>query len=370
MIKYIGSKRLIVPAITIISGMMRNYSSALDLFSGTSRVGHALKKSGMRVIANDHNAYAMSIAQCYVESDRAAIHSEVKMLVDEMNSMTGEYGYFTRTFCDDSRFFQPKNGRRIDRVRRAIFEKGLPPIIEGVMLTALMEAADRVDSTCGLQMAYLKNWSKRSFGDMHLRVPDMVDGKGSIATRESATEASHHDVDLAYLDPPYNQHKYLGNYHIWETLVLNDEPTPYGIAMKREDCRERHSAFNSKRCAKDELRRVIDTLNAKNVLVSFSDEGHIRREDICDMLKDRESFSIFEIPYARHVGAKIGIHSPNGGKVGVPGKLKNIETLFLAGEAHNPEDILGELNSSAMVRGSRWTMRIGRQDTVLQSHGP
>ena len=25
--------------------------------------------------------------------------------------------------------------------------------------------------------------------------------------------------DLAYLDPPYNQHRYFTNYHVWETLV-------------------------------------------------------------------------------------------------------------------------------------------------------
>ena len=58
MIKYLGSKRLLVPAILeIITGLDR-VRSVIDLFSGTSRVGHALKRSGFRVIANDHNAYA------------------------------------------------------------------------------------------------------------------------------------------------------------------------------------------------------------------------------------------------------------------------------------------------------------------------
>ena len=45
-------------------------------------------------------------------------------------------------------------------------------------------------------------------------------------------------VDLMYLDPPYNQHRYFTNYHVWETLVRWDEPEHYGIACKRVDARD------------------------------------------------------------------------------------------------------------------------------------
>ena len=41
-----------------------------------------------------------------------------------------------------------------------------------------------------------------------------------------------------YLDPPYNQHRYFTNYHVWETLVRWDEPEHYGIACKRVDARD------------------------------------------------------------------------------------------------------------------------------------
>src|SRR5438046_10387008 len=65
MIKYIGSKRLLVPR--IVRAILRDEPrTALDLFSGTSRVGHALKREGVRVHANDHNAYAYALAGCYV----------------------------------------------------------------------------------------------------------------------------------------------------------------------------------------------------------------------------------------------------------------------------------------------------------------
>ena len=69
MIKYIGSKRTLVPAILEVVRGFPQARSVLDLFSGTSRVGHALKAAGYRVLANDHNAYAATLARCYVQAD-------------------------------------------------------------------------------------------------------------------------------------------------------------------------------------------------------------------------------------------------------------------------------------------------------------
>ena len=48
-------------------------------------------------------------------------------------------------------------------------------------------------------------------------------------------------VDLMYLDPPYNQHRYFTNYHVWETLVRWDAPEHYGIACKRVDAPRRRA---------------------------------------------------------------------------------------------------------------------------------
>ena len=68
------------------------------------------------------------------------------------------------------------------------------------------------------------------------------------AAREAdAVAAPLVEGDLAYLDPPYNQHSYFANYHVWETLVRWDKPEVYGVASKRTDCRTRQSAFNSRR---------------------------------------------------------------------------------------------------------------------------
>jgi len=186
-IKYIGSKRVLVPAILEIVNSLPGVATVLDLFSGTGRVGHALKAAGYRVVANDHNAYAAALARCYVAADREDVLADAERLVAEFNALPGRPGWFTETYCLQSRFFQPKNGGRIDAIREAIEAKGLPPDLEAVLLVSLMEAADRVDSTTGVQMAYLKQWAPRSYNDLELRLPALLPGTGT-ATRRDANE--------------------------------------------------------------------------------------------------------------------------------------------------------------------------------------
>ncbi|MFM1995679.1 MAG: hypothetical protein RLZZ111_66 [Planctomycetota bacterium] len=335
MIKYIGSKRTLLPAIVAVAKAIPGVRSVLDLFSGTSRVGHAFKREGFRVVANDHNAYAATLARCYVQADRAAILPDAEKLVREFNRLPGKPGYFTETFCVRSRFFQPDNGARIDAIREAIAKKSLPSELESVMLVALMEAADRVDSTTGVQMAYLKSWAARASSALELRIPDVLPrarhGKGKALQLEAVAAARSVSTDLAYVDPPYNQHKYLGNYHIWESLVLWDKPEVYGTACKRIDCRTRSSAFNSRPRFESAFSEVIGAIQAPWIVVSFNDEGYLTRERAEELLSTRGCVTVIEHDYKRYVGAQIGIYNPSGAKVGTVGHLRNTEFLYVVG---------------------------------------
>ncbi len=335
MIKYIGSKRTLVPRLAEIVAALAP-RSVLDLFSGTSRVGHALKRAGYQVLANDHNAYAATLARCYVQADRDDIVADAEKLLAELARLPGEPGYFTDTFCVRSRFFQPKNGARVDAIREEIARKSLPPELEAVLLVSLMEAADRVDSTTGVQMAYLKEWAPRAHNELELRLPDLLPrarhGKSSAHQLDALDAASQLSADVAYLDPPYNQHKYLGNYHIWESLVLWDKPATYGTACKRIDCRDRASAFNSRPEAPNVMQAVIDRLRAKHLVVSFNNEGYFTRAAMESMLRTRGEVLVLEHDFRRYVGAQIGIYNPKGAKVGSVSHLRNVEYIFIVSQ--------------------------------------
>jgi adenine-specific DNA-methyltransferase len=346
-IKYLGSKRTLVPAILDVVRAVPGARTVVDLFSGTARVGHALKAAGYRVRANDHLAYAHALGRCYVEADRETHERDAERLVAELGALPGRAGWFTETFCERARYFQPKNGARIEAIREEIARKCLPPALEAVLLVSLMEAADRVDSTTGVQMAYLKQWAPRAHKDLALRVPALLPraaaGAGEAHGLDALEAAAALDGDVAYLDPPYNQHSYLGNYHVWETLVRWDAPAVYGTAMKRTDCRERRSPFNSRRRFREAYALLVAAVRAPVVVASFSDEGFLARAELEALLATRGRVHVLAHDYKRYVGAQIGIYDPRGRKVGTPGRLRNVEYLF----AVAPEGVSLELGAPA-----------------------
>lgn len=329
MIKYIGSKRRLVPRIVAAVESCAGARTVLDVFSGTSRVGHALKARGFRVHANDHNAYAHALAACYVGADARAWRARAAALVAELDRLPGRPGWFTDTYCVASRYLRPGNGARVDAIRSRIAQLALEPELEAIALTSLMEAADRVDSTVGLQMAYLKAWAPRAHQPLSLRVPELLDGPGSASCLDALEAADRFAADVAYLDPPYNQHSYLGNYHVWESLVRWDRPEVYGVACKRADVRTRTSAFNRRATMADAFRDVVARVRARWLVVSFNDEGFLAPDALRALLAERGRVREQAVDHPRYIGHKLGIHDPSGRKVGTPGPARNREHLFV-----------------------------------------
>ena len=335
MIKYLGSKRRLVP---VLGELLERAGArtALDLFTGTTRVAQEFKRRGARVWAVDTARYSEVLARCYVQTDGRAIDRRaLARAVARLNDLPGHDGYFTETFCRRARYLQPHNGRRVDAIRDAIERDWNASPLYAVLLTALLEAADRVDSTTGVQMAYLKRWAPRSERALELRPPALLPGAGT-ALRGDALELASRlpPVDLAYLDPPYNQHSYLGNYHVWETLVAWDAPAHYGVACKRVECRDpaRRSAFNSKPAIHRALHRVIADVDARLLVLSHNDESWVSVAELLELCSERGDVRALAFPSRRYVGARIGIHDPAGRRVGQVGRLRNVEYLIVAGE--------------------------------------
>ncbi len=334
MIKYIGSKRLLIPWILQVLDRLLQVESidtVLDPFSGSARVAHALKARGFRVISSDYANYAYILAKALVEADaRIYTPERINPLLNYLNELPGEEGWFTETYAHKTRFFQPFNAARIERIRKEIdvVSEG-DERLRAILLTSLMLAADKVDSTTGIQMAFLKKWAPRSYNPLRLEYPPILPGEGMAILGDAIDIVKDHEIDLLYLDPPYNQHSYLANYHIWETLVLFDAPTCYGVAQKRSDVQTRKSTFNSRRKAKESLRNVIYNARAKVILLSFNNEGFHTEEEILEIAREKGYVSVLRRPYKRYIGAQIGIYNPQGEKVGKVSHLKNEELLFV-----------------------------------------
>lgn len=342
MIKYLGSKRTLVPVLGDIAVRV-GARTAVDLFTGTTRVAQEFKRRGLLVTATDVATYSQVLSDCYIATDAADVDAqELDEELERLAALPGQPGYFTRTFCEEARFFQPKNGARVDAIRNAIESDHRGSPLYPVLLTSLMLAADRVDSTTGVQMAYLKQWSRRSHRDLELRRPDLIPGAGrTVGGDAMLTVDQLEPVDLIYLDPPYNRHRYFTNYHIWETLVRWDAPEPYGVACKRIDSRDEatKSVFNSKRAMPAAVASVLQRARAEVVVVSYNDESWITAEQMMRTLREagHEDVRMLAFDSRRYVGAQIGIFNPSGEKVGTVSHLRNTEYVFVAGPTEKVE---------------------------------
>jgi Adenine-specific DNA methylase len=333
-IKYLGSKRRLVPVLTELferSGA----TTALDLFTGTTRVAQAFKRAGGHVTAVDTARYSEVFARTWIETDAAAVHHpELAGEIARLDALPGRAGYVTETFCHRSRFFQPHNGERIDAIRQAIADDHAGSPLEPLLLTSLLLAADRVDSTTGLQMAYVKQWAPRSSKPLRLVPPELLTGGGRACRGDALDLAARlGPFDLAYLDPPYNQHRYYTNYHVWETLVAWDAPEHYGVACKRVDARDEStkSVFNRKREMPAALARTIGAVQAEVVIVSYNDESWVTLDELREMCAVHGDVVALAFDSKRYVGAQIGIHGPTGERVGEVGRTRNLEYVLVAG---------------------------------------
>lgn len=355
MIKYLGSKRTLVP---VLGEMARGLgaSTAVDLFTGTTRVAQEFKRAGIEVTASDAASYSAVLSDCFVATDATAVDVEVlDAELRRLDALPGCRGYFTATFCEQARFFRPDNGLRVDAIRDAI-ESDHPPgsPLRAVLLTSLMLAADRVDSTTGVQMAFLKQWAPRALKALALRSPDLLPGPGHTVHGDVTQTVDRLPVvDLAYVDPPYNQHRYFANYHIWETLVRWDAPEHYGVACKRVDVRDpaNRSVFNRRSTMPSALADTLARLRAQVVVVSYNDESWIDAAAMVEVLREvgHEQVTTLAFDRKRYVGAQIGVHSPAGVRVGEVGRLRNTEYLFVAGPSERVEAAVAGVSDPALA---------------------
>lgn len=342
MIKYLGSKRTLVPVLGHMAAAA-NAKTALDLFTGTTRVARALKQQGINVTTVDTASYSQVFGKTWIELDSNDFdHDGLELALARLNGLPGVAGYFTQKFCEEARFFQPANGERVDAIRETIESDYLGSELYYPLLTSLILATDKVDSTTGVQMAFLKQWTGRSGSSLQIKDPELIAGPGACHMADATQIISDlPEVDLAYLDPPYNQHRYFGNYHIWESLVRWDKPETYGVANKRVDSKsaENRSAFNSRKTMPQALEKVMRETRAKNLILSFNNESWISTDELINIASERGHVKVLDIDFKRYVGSKIGVYNKAGDKVGEPGNSRNVEHLLICGEPDAVERI-------------------------------
>lgn len=307
---------------------LEDVESVFDGFAGTTRVGQAARKSGLKVYSNDLSHYSFVFGKCFLESSLRDF-KEASRAIDHLNSLPNiEEGFITNYYSGGAfskgaknpiMYWQRKNTLRADFIRNQIeyFKGGN---VYYILLTSLMLALDRVDNTVGVQQAFLKNsWCKRSYGDLILKLPEISKGpKGKTFRGDTNKVVLDINCDLAYYDPPYTSHNYASYYHIWNTIVLNDNPDVSGIVNRRVGIKS--SNYNKKAKALSSFDDLISNTTAKYVLLSYNNEGIIKYNDLLRLCQKYGRVDIKEIDYKRHIMSQL---------IGEPGNTLNKEYLVL-----------------------------------------
>jgi adenine-specific DNA-methyltransferase len=340
LIPYLGNKRKLLPLLhqairtTDVSG-----GTFVDFFAGSGVVSRLAKTLGFQVLANDWEPYAREINLAYVGCNAPpefrGLGLPVSEVFERLNRLDPVDGYVARHLCprndrdfDPSRermFFTRSNGERIDAVRQQLAtwerECRISDAERAFVLASLLYSASYVSNTSGVFKGFHRGWGGatstalyRILSRLQLTPPVTYDnGRPNRVTALDAqrlAEALPGDwpiIDLAYLDPPYNQHPYGSNYHVLNTIALGDQPPirpTIGAGDKsaiRTDWRtERRSAYNNRRDALHALVRLLETISARFILVSYSADGLIPVESLVQAACCRGAATVVTDRYKRY----------------------------------------------------------------------
>lgn len=334
-IKYTGSKREILPTLLELIKPL-NVKTVLDGFSGTTRVSQALKQAGYTVFANDIADWSKVFGECYLLNRKPANY--YLPIIEHLNKLPGKYGWFSENYGGEpnggsamqkdgkKRIWQLHNTKKLDAMREEIDKIAKDKIEKSVLLTSLIIAMDKVDSSVGHQVSYLKKWAPRAYNTMKMEVPRLIidDKPHKVYQKDIFDLANDIEVDLAYYDPPYGSSnelmppsrvRYASYYHIWKTICLNDKPKLVGVANRREDVGDTISCSifeefrkndNGQYMVIEAIERLIKNTPAKYVVLSYNNNGRATLQAIKEILKDlRKKVSIVEMDYKKNVMATI-----------------------------------------------------------------
>ncbi len=336
LLTYIGNKRALLGQIgSAVERVKRRLGKTrlrvFDAFSGSGVVSRFLKAHASSIISNDLEDYAAVTARCYLSNrssvDLAAISETIADLNSRVLSSSLPPGFIEDLYSprdekritkDDRVFYTKSNARRLDNYRRLI--DAAPCNMRDLLMGPLLSRASVHANTAGVFKGFYKNRDTqvgqfggsgsdaltRIMGEVRLDLPILSDFEcDSEVLQEAANMAATHlrGLDLAYIDPPYNQHPYGSNYFMLNLLVRYERPSQMSrVSGIPTDWRR--SDYNVRAKSLPLLRSLLHSIDAPFLMVSFSNEGFISPDEMRAMLKELGTVDVLETQYNTFRGSR------------------------------------------------------------------
>ena len=316
LVTYIGNKRSLAGPINQAVVEVRNRLGgrklrSIDLFSGSGFVSRLLKKHSSLVASNDLELYAEAIGHCFLRDWDVVTRDEASAQADRLNRAALEgashEGFIRELYSpvDDSNiqageraFYSNDNARRLDFYIQELAT--LPDDIRCLLLGPLLSSASIHANTGGVFKGFYKDKNTgigkfgAAAGDATNRIlaPITLEApvcsafqSESLVFRRDANDlaAELGSFDLAYIDPPYNQHPYGSNYFMLNLLVNYQRPERVS-QVSGIPADWNRSGYNVKKRSLGLLADLFERLPVRFLLVSFNSEGYVTTEDIKSVL--------------------------------------------------------------------------------------
>jgi len=318
-VRYLGNKDSIVQEINsllIDKNLISGNQVFFDAFCGTGSVSKNIV-GNFDLIINDN----LKFCTVFSEGRLYEQNCEFKDLGFDPfeylnNKNKGFNGFVFNNYSPaktERMYFTKDNASKIDFCRKEIEywkEKNLISDKEyKYLLTCLIESVSLVSNTAGVYGAFLKHWDSRAlqeFKFVRVSNENKFDRKIKVYNDKVENIIADINCDILYLDPPYTQNQYGTQYHLLETLILNDNPSVSKVTGSRPVTPlksdwsinfKSHIAFNE----------VIKKTQAKHIIFSYSPDGFISKEFISQTLKrygNKDTYEFKKIDYKKYKNFK------------------------------------------------------------------
>ena len=336
LITYIGNKRNLLNFIglglaRVQKRLGKSKLDTFDVFSGSGVVSRFLKQYSNNLITNDLEKYACLINQCYLTNKDTFDDSRFREIYDDFSWKLEHEplvsGLLAEMYApkDDKNiqegervFYTTRNARYLDTAR--ILLESVPGSFKPYILAPLLSEASVHANTSGVFKGFYKN-SESGIGQFggknqdalsritsDIKIPYPVFSNYNcgvhIYNGDSNTICeSLPEVDIAYLDPPYNQHPYGSNYFMLNLLVDYKKPESVSSVSGIPDDWSR-SLYNRSRFAYLALNDLVERIKAKYLLISFNSEGFIPLDQMVVLLEKHGRLEVLETKYNAFRGSR------------------------------------------------------------------
>lgn len=338
---YIGNKRALLDKIeievkAILKKLGKDKAICADLFSGSGVVGRMLKQYSSKLIVNDLENYSALVNSCYLSNKKDYPMEECRQLREKIIGLCQQNkieGIITKNYApkDDKNiqkgervFYTHENALLIDTYRTLIDDVIKDENLKKYFLAPLLVESSIHVNTSGVFKGFYKdkNTGIGCFGaagkDALPRILQKIELKEPVFSnfesdlqifQEDTVGLSEKlkdfapDLDIVYLDPPYNQHPYGSNYFMLNLILKNKLDVEIskvsGITQNWN-----RSEFNKAKTALTSMEAIIKNLQSKFIIISYNSEGFITFDQMKSMLEKYGKVKTVEISYNTFRGSR------------------------------------------------------------------